>query len=41
MGHSEISCARGKTKNALWKVHSGFYFPLVKEDEDKHIKDEF
>ena len=28
VGHSEISCASGKTKNAIWKVHSGFYFPV-------------
>lgn len=27
VGHSEISSARGKTKNAIWKVHSGFFFP--------------
>ena len=27
VGHSEISGATGKTKNALWKVHSGFFFP--------------
>ena len=31
VGHSEMSCASGKTKNAIWKVHSGFYFPINKE----------
>jgi len=32
VGHSEISCASGKTKNAIWKVHSGFYFPVNKDE---------
>jgi dolichyl-phosphate-mannose--protein O-mannosyl transferase len=27
IGHSEISSANGKTKNAIWKIHSGFFFP--------------
>jgi hypothetical protein len=32
VGHSEISSASGKTKNALWKAHSGFYFPANSDD---------
>ena len=32
VGHSEISSASGKTKNAIWKIHSGFYFPANKEE---------
>lgn len=31
VGHSEISCAAGRTKNAVWKIHSGFFFPGNKE----------
>ena len=33
VGHSEISGARGKLKNGLWKVHSGFFFPDVEQRE--------
>ena len=32
IGQSEISGARGKLKNALWKVHSGFFFPPDEEE---------
>ena len=39
IGQSEISCARGKTKNALWKVHSGFFFPELEEDSITDIDD--
>lgn len=33
IGHSEISAARGKLKNGVWKVHSGFFFPDVEARE--------
>jgi hypothetical protein len=40
VGHSEISCAKGKTKNAIWKIHSGFFFPVEKVDLNKHQDDD-
>lgn len=33
IGHTEISGARGKLKNAVWKVHSGFFFPDIEQAE--------
>lgn len=41
MGYSEISCAAGKTKNSIWKVHSGFYFPLNKERKFTEDDDDY
>ena len=39
LGQSEISGAEGRTRNALWAVHSGYFFPpeseKPREDEDE------
>lgn len=32
IGHSEISSSSGKSRNAVWKVHSGFFFPPAKRE---------
>ena len=37
VGHSEISSIRGKIRNgALWKIHSGFFFPDVEESNSEY-----
>ena len=34
VGHNEISAARAKQGISLWKVHSGFFFPMKEIVED-------
>jgi dolichyl-phosphate-mannose--protein O-mannosyl transferase len=40
IGHSEVSCASGRTRSGIWKVHSGFYFPKNKERKVQVFDDE-
>ena len=35
VGYQEISCNRNKARNgALWKIHSGFFFPDVEAQSE-------
>lgn len=40
IGYSEVSGANGKTKNAIWKIHSGFFFPVNKEPKINYNNDD-
>jgi hypothetical protein len=41
VGHREVHCQPHRVKQALWKVHSGFFFPEAEEespDDDEFIQ---
>jgi hypothetical protein len=41
IGQREVHCQPNKLKQALWKIHSGFFFPMAEDDVLEDLEDDF